>query len=152
MTRFCGARIRMDVVLEVFDTFLFDRLYASFLPKSSAVYGYTAPKNASSTFTSMRELPTAIHASSTQFFHLAPSQYADMSAWPRDHVGRQTLTLYLITWSAGPRPCSFQTLADIFSQAFRRRRLFRLRNSLLRLRLRPRHLHPPEISQEPSAS
>ena len=89
----------MDIVLEVFDTFIFDRLYAGLLPKSSLFYTSTAPKNASSTFTSMRELPTAVHCSSSQFVQLAPSQYAYMSAWPRDNILRQTLTLYLITWS-----------------------------------------------------
>ncbi len=108
----------MDIVLEVFDTFFFDCLYASFLPKSSVFYGQTPPKNASATFTSMREVPTAIHASSSQFFQLAPSRYAYMSAWPRDNVWRQTLTLYLITWSVFLGSCSFQTLTDGFHRLF----------------------------------
>ncbi|KAI9881401.1 MAG: c-5 sterol desaturase [Pleopsidium flavum] len=92
----------MDVVLEVFDTFLFDRLYAKLLPASSLASSYHSLKHeaASTTFSSMREMPTVYHAAS-QFLQLAPSQWAYMSAWPRDNIYRQTLTLYLITWIFG---------------------------------------------------
>ncbi|KAL8746812.1 MAG: hypothetical protein Q9190_001217 [Brigantiaea leucoxantha] len=48
----------------------------------------------------MREVPTIIQPSS-QFFHLEPSRFAYMSAWPRDNVWRQALSLYLITWLFG---------------------------------------------------
>lgn len=89
----------MDVVLEVFDTFLFDRFWSTVYPAST----FHTPKNlvadATTTFSSMRELPTPIH-SSTQFFQLAPSRYAYMSEWPRDNLCRQFCSLYLITWYA----------------------------------------------------
>jgi len=87
----------MDIVLEVFDTFLFDRFWANVYPLSSWKYIEHVVKDATTTFPSMRELPTPIHAS-TQFFQLEPSPYAYMSELPRDNVWRQFLTLYLITW------------------------------------------------------
>ncbi|MCJ1375465.1 c-5 sterol desaturase [Loxospora ochrophaea] len=90
----------MDVVLEVFDTFLFDRLYAQFLPASSIPVAQDAAHSATPTFSSMRELPTAYHAAS-QFLQLQPSHWAYMSAWPRDNIWRQTVSLYLITWLFG---------------------------------------------------
>ena len=88
----------MDIVLEVIDTFLFDRLYATLLPASSVNAAKAAIKDAAtSTFSSVREMPTAYHAAS-QFLQLEPSQFAYMSAWPRDCIWRQALSLYLITW------------------------------------------------------
>lgn len=87
----------MDIVLEIFDTFLFDRLYAICLPAALRSYGHDAMKDATSTFSSMREMPTAPHPSN-QFFQLKPSQYAYMSAWSRENPWRQGLSLYLITW------------------------------------------------------
>lgn len=87
----------MDIVLEIFDTFLFDRLYAVCLPAALGFNSQDAMKDATSTFSGMREMPTAVHSSS-QFFQLKPSQYAYMSAWSRDNPWRQGLSLYLITW------------------------------------------------------
>lgn len=87
----------MDVVLEIFDTFLFDRLYAAALPASTLAFGHHAAKDATTTFSSMRELPTAI-ARSNQLFQLEPSQYAYMSQWGRHNIWRQGISLYLITW------------------------------------------------------
>lgn len=89
----------MDIILEVFDTFLFDRLYATLLPASEAAASYSSLKDgaASTTFSSMREMPTAVHAAS-HYLQLAPSPWAHMSSWSRDNIYRQALTLYLITW------------------------------------------------------
>lgn len=87
----------MDVVLEVFDTFFLDRLYAIALPDRVAGYGKYVVNDATSTFSSMRELPTAVYPS-THLWKLEPSEYAFMSAWPRDNIWRQMLSLYLITW------------------------------------------------------
>ena len=90
----------MDIVLEIFDTFLLDRFYATLYPATAsvavkqAIEGAAAP---TSTFSSMRELPTAFQPT-TQFFSLDPSPYAYLSAWPRDNIYRQGLSLYLITW------------------------------------------------------
>lgn len=89
----------MDVVLEVFDTFLFDRLYATVLPSSMVSYNRTIGfKNVNPTLSSMREIPTGLPAPSNFLFQLEPSEYAYMSAWPRENLWRQGLSLYLITW------------------------------------------------------
>lgn len=95
----------MDVVLEVFDTFLFDRLYAAALPASSAAFIQNAlpHKLANSTWSSLLEVPRSTsweYAPATQFLTIQPSKYAYMSAWPRDYVYRQALSLFLITWYA----------------------------------------------------
>lgn len=87
----------MDIVLEIADTFVLDRFYATLLPASPLIHNKGLVKNATATFSSVRELPTAIHGSG-QFFQLEPSRYAHMSSWPRDNVWRQGLSLYLITW------------------------------------------------------
>ncbi|MCJ1353076.1 MAG: c-5 sterol desaturase [Icmadophila ericetorum] len=91
----------MDVVLEVFDTFIFDRLYAGLLPATSIDFTTNIVKDAATTtFSSMHELPTPYHAAS-QFLQLKPSQYASMSHLPRHNIWRQTISLYLITWLFG---------------------------------------------------
>lgn len=87
----------MDVILEVVDTFLFDRFYATLLPGSTPIVKNNIVKDATSTFSSRREIPTAIPRSH-QLFQLKPSQYAYMSQWDRDNIYRQSVSLYLITW------------------------------------------------------
>lgn len=95
----------MDIVLEVFDTFLFDRLWSFVLPGTAKPSMHSDNGNVLSrnlgtaTFSSQREQPTLHYYNpSTQYFQLEPSQYAYMSAWPRDNVYRQGISLYLITW------------------------------------------------------
>ena len=105
---FLSSPSTMDIVLQVSDTFLFDRFWSIVYPTSTLNYPKNAVKDATTTFSSIRELPTAIH-SSTQFFQLAPSRYAYMSEWPRDNIWRQFCTLYLITWYASSS-CSSHNL------------------------------------------
>ncbi|KAF2750302.1 hypothetical protein M011DRAFT_396746 [Sporormia fimetaria CBS 119925] len=91
----------MDIVLEGFDTFLFDPLYAYLLPAKSASFA------ANATYSSLREAPTPYSASkweyqpASQYINLTPSKYAYMSSLPRDDWRRQFLTLFLITWIFG---------------------------------------------------
>lgn len=86
----------MDVVLEVVDTFVGDYLYATFHPARPAPYDYPNPPSnetiAQQVFSSWTYKP------STHWFSLAPSDYAYQSAWPRDNILRQSLSLYLIVW------------------------------------------------------
>ncbi|TKA72268.1 Delta(7)-sterol 5(6)-desaturase, partial [Cryomyces minteri] len=98
----------MDVVLEVFDTFLFDRLYAAVLPASPATAAYRGLQNTkflpNATWSSMREAGTAAaykYQPASQYFSFEPSDLAYMSRWPRDDMWRQALSLYLITWIFG---------------------------------------------------
>jgi len=111
----CGLRwvaaFSMDVVLEVFDTFLFDRFYAIALPASILVSSRHVVTNTTTTFSSMLELPTAI-ARTNQLFQLEPSQYAYMSHWGRDNTWRQGISLYLICWYRGLPQTSSSDFSD----------------------------------------
>ncbi|OCL05045.1 C-5 sterol desaturase [Glonium stellatum] len=96
----------MDIILEGFDTFVFDRLYATLLPAQFPNNGLSGASG-NATFSSIREVPTA-YAKSTYQYHPAseylsfqPTQYAYMSRWNRDDWWRQALSLYLITWLFG---------------------------------------------------
>jgi len=87
----------MDVVLEIFDTFIFDRLYAKFLPAfpQSALQTNTA----NATFASIRQAPTGyVYEPASQLLKLEPSDFAYMSMWSRNNIYRQATSLYLITW------------------------------------------------------
>jgi hypothetical protein len=75
----------MDVFLDVCDTFFFDRLYAIILPDRNA--GYFEGDN------------QAYNQHVKQYFPLQPSQWAGLSSWKREHLSRQALSLFLITWS-----------------------------------------------------
>ena len=90
----------MDLVLEFFDTFAFDRLYATVIPASNAWTSVDPKATAvNATFSSRREAPTPYHYQpASQFYSLQPTEWAYKSAWPRDNGYRQLLSLYLITW------------------------------------------------------
>ena len=85
----------MDVVLEVIDTFIGDYVYAWAHPVRPAPYDYhnAATNNGTDqTFSAWHYKPA------TAFFSIEPSQAAYMSAWPRDNIYRQAISLFLITW------------------------------------------------------
>lgn len=83
----------MDVVLELTDTFIADYVYAFAHPARAAPFDYQPGANASEqTFSAWQFKPA------THLFHVAPSQYAFMSAWDRDNICRQAITLFMITW------------------------------------------------------
>ncbi|KAF2841506.1 hypothetical protein M501DRAFT_929115 [Patellaria atrata CBS 101060] len=94
----------MDVVLEVFDSFFFDRVYAYAYP-SVAAHNAFSNLRANSTYSSVREVPTAYknyeYKPATHYFSIEPSDYAYMSQWPRDNAMRQLISLFLITWVFG---------------------------------------------------
>lgn len=105
----------MDVILEAFDTYVFDRIYANVLPIHSAYsvfepistiaaglkqYGFeneswahtTTQTSSGSTSNGWQWTP----ASSWVSFE--PSQYAYQSRWDRDNIYRQIVSLYALTW------------------------------------------------------
>jgi hypothetical protein len=86
----------MDIALELADTFFFDKVYAALLPAPPAPYDYPDLKanTTGQTFSTWQYKPA------TQLFSLEPSQAAYMSAWPRDHIVRQYIGCFLITWYA----------------------------------------------------
>lgn len=86
----------MDVVLEIADTFVGDYLYATLLPAHSTPYGLADGPN--NTTAGEQVFSTWTYKQSTDYFALEPSEYAYQSAWPRDNVWRQALSLYLIIW------------------------------------------------------
>lgn len=93
----------MDVVLEIFDTFLFDRLYAAALPASGSAFSVPQALKGNGTYTSMLQQPTGgvphfSYEPATSYFQLPPSEWAYMSQWPRDNIYRQSISLFAITW------------------------------------------------------
>jgi lathosterol oxidase len=102
----------MDVVLEAFDTFLFDRCYASALPispdfstfdpVSTLAASLKSLAASNETFARPHHAPVARSAwqwePSNSYFALQPSEYAYQSRWDRDNIFRQALSLYIITW------------------------------------------------------
>jgi lathosterol oxidase len=93
----------MDVVLESFDTFLFDRIYAAAFPASAATLAYNAVKGAvNASAPSASEDPTAYYNQyhfqpASSYFTLEPSIWAYRTSWPRDDMWRQLLSLFIIT-------------------------------------------------------
>lgn len=87
----------MDIVLEVTDSFIGDYFFSWVLPARRAPYDYpNVPTNGTDqTFSTWQYKP------STHFFTIEPSQAAYMSAWPRDNIFRQAISLFLITWVFG---------------------------------------------------
>jgi Delta7-sterol 5-desaturase len=100
----------MDIVLEILDTFIFDRLYAQISPTSPNTYG--SLKSANATTAGVRELPSDLYNNfhyrpATQYFSLEPSKWAYMTSWQRDDPLRQLVSLYLITWYVDFLPCPY---------------------------------------------
>jgi lathosterol oxidase len=93
----------MDFVLEVFDTVLFDRMYAAlFDPISTLTAGFKSFDN-STTFGDATQAADVARSSwqfeaASEYASLQPSEYAWMSKWDRNNVWRQFISLYIITW------------------------------------------------------
>lgn len=85
----------MDVVLELFDTFMFDLLWSTLLPESQVMYARsfdpTIIQNVQ-TSTAWQFVPASEYVSFT------PDKHAYTSRWPRDDWRRQLITLFLVTW------------------------------------------------------
>lgn len=76
----------MDVVLDVLDTFVFDRFYASVLPDTRA------PNNTTDNFDFKPSLNRYVRI----YYDLEPSQWAESSLWKRDDLVRQATSFVLI--------------------------------------------------------
>ncbi|KAA8643190.1 hypothetical protein EYZ11_010326 [Aspergillus tanneri] len=88
----------MDIALEIWDTFIGDRLYAELLPTSLSSSVTNAPNSTLSLFGASQ--PFA-YEPATKMIYLEPSKYAHMSAWPRNNIYRQFLSFFLIVWIFG---------------------------------------------------
>jgi lathosterol oxidase len=83
----------MDVILDLFDTFFGDYVYAWLVPSSpSSHFTPTATNGSAQSFLPCHYQP------STKSFTVIPSQAACMSAWPRENIYRQSINLFLIPW------------------------------------------------------
>ncbi|RMZ83784.1 hypothetical protein DV738_g993, partial [Chaetothyriales sp. CBS 135597] len=98
----------MDIILEFFDTYVFDRLYATILPAASTSgFGQYVQGAANATFSSMRESGTlaaahkAMYEPASSLISFTPSEWAFASSVPRDNAVRQFLSLFAITWVFG---------------------------------------------------
>jgi len=106
----------MDVVLEVFDTYLFDQLYAAALPASpaGAFYNALGEKSVNASIAGLQDAAALGAAKwqyepATEWIFLTPGDHAYMSQWSRDNAWRQTLSLYLITTYASSLPSQYQS-------------------------------------------
>lgn len=101
----------MDVVLEVFDFVMFDRMYATLLPRDSAfsVFDPISTLSAgkgfdnSSSFDGVSQGVDVLQSTwqfepASQYLSVQPSQYAYMSSWDRNNIWRQAVSLYILTW------------------------------------------------------
>ncbi|OJJ97370.1 hypothetical protein ASPACDRAFT_54091 [Aspergillus aculeatus ATCC 16872] len=93
----------MDIALEIWDTFIGDRLYSFLLPLSfsSSVSIPGVNTAANSTLSLFGASEPYVYEPATQLFYLEPSKYAYLSAWPRNNIYRQFLSFFLIVWIFG---------------------------------------------------
>ena len=82
----------MDIVLECFDTYALDYLYASLLPAQTPVYNATRGSVPAQAAPAWKFEPASAYLSFT------PGPNAYLSQWNRDDWRRQLLSLYTITW------------------------------------------------------
>ncbi|KAK0653754.1 putative Delta(7)-sterol 5(6)-desaturase [Lasiodiplodia hormozganensis] len=87
----------MDLVLELFDAYAFDRVYATLLP-AQPFPGQTASGNASIPRSCLDNYD---FKPASQYLSFPPSELACLSQWSRDNVWRQWISLYIITWLFG---------------------------------------------------
>lgn len=129
----------MDVVLEIVDTFMGDYLYATLHPSKPVPYDFP-DLNTNGTASGFDQWS---YTPSTSWFSLEPSEYAYMSAWPRDNIYRQGLSLFFITWYVNLSILSLNLLAVLadglgrtHSQDLRNSQLLSLRDTIIHLHLR----------------
>lgn len=98
----------MDLVLNFCDDYFFDKMWAALVPASAFLPGGGAPSLSSANGTSMA--PLLAHGAFAKWAHVVsylphpPTPYTltstqtPVSAWPRDYLPRQALSLSLATF------------------------------------------------------
>lgn len=85
----------MDIVLDVADTFVFDRLYALALPaRASNATTAGLDIDLSKSAAAAGQFNEAVN----RYYPLAPSQWATASLLARDALPRQILSLFVLAW------------------------------------------------------
>lgn len=105
----------MDVVLEFFDTFLFDRLYATVLPIHPSVSSFDPISTIAASFKGYHDVNSSWYGGSSlgegdfarsswhyqpasQYLSVQPGEYAYMSRWDRDNIFRQAFSFWILVW------------------------------------------------------
>ncbi|RKF65239.1 Delta-desaturase [Erysiphe neolycopersici] len=89
----------MDIVLELCDTYFFDKVYASALPAQTLSLVNVGIAN--TTIYSDTKSTAWQYTPASSFFSFTPKDAAYMSSWNRDNIYRQAISLFFITWFAG---------------------------------------------------
>lgn len=76
----------MDIFLDVLDTLILDRFYASLSPDPAATFNNDTLSTAN------------LNRHIRLYYPMQPSKWAEASLWKRDDIARQALSLYMITW------------------------------------------------------
>ncbi|RFU25984.1 hypothetical protein B7463_g10345, partial [Scytalidium lignicola] len=87
----------MDILLEATDTFFFDYAYSAILPAAPAPYNL----GGNSTLTATTDASAWQYHPASKYISWTPSEAAYASAWSRDNIYRQAMSLFLITWVFG---------------------------------------------------
>ncbi|CCU82508.1 ERG3/sterol delta 5,6-desaturase [Blumeria hordei DH14] len=87
----------MDIALEIYDTYLFDDLYAKLLP-SKYIHRYVTNN---STLDSLESIPQWQFRPASSLETFSPRDAALSSLWNRDNIYRQAISLFIITWISG---------------------------------------------------
>ncbi len=90
----------MDIVLEAVDTYALDYVYAYLLPAGPAPFDLLGNGLKNQTVDVLTSTWKFVPAST--YVSFAPRAAAFLSAWPRDYIWRQFISLFLITWCV---PC-----------------------------------------------
>ena len=85
----------MDVVLEVWDNFFADYVFAAAFPAQAAPFD--VPHGTLSNHTSAQTFSPWQYKPATQYWSLEPPPAAYMTSVPRDNIWRQLVSLYTIT-------------------------------------------------------
>lgn len=107
----------MDLVLEGFDTYFFDPVYASLYPAVPKGNVYSAfDGNASAAGAILADTPSTRYNNweykpASQYLSFQPLSWAYESSWQRDDPWRQFISLFFITWYAMPASITSQTQA-----------------------------------------
>lgn len=80
----------MDVILEIWDTYLGDYAFA---------HAHPAPSSSASSYLDVHNTTTSSwqYKAASSYVSFEPSPYAYMSAWDRDNIFRQAISLWTIT-------------------------------------------------------
>lgn len=145
----------MDIILEIWDTFIGDRLYSSLLPASlSSSVSFPAFVNAAnSSLALFGAAEPFVYEQATQMIYLEPSKYAYLSVWPRNNMYRQFTSFFLITWYAPDSPNRHLSATKLtgLKQDFWTFGLLRGCLAIVRLHLGQDNLQSPQIPQEPDS-